>query len=235
MPYRRLPNTDQARLRALKAAIQRCEGLSFGKEVVSFATALEAKNFYRIFDNQLLQYQKTLENQVTANKQYQQIVHNARMYISHFIQVFNLSVIRGDIKPEHKILYHLDPETHTVPDLSSDVSILEWGKYIIDGENERVRNGGVQIYNPTITKVKVHYEIFKEYNTTHKLHQSITNRNRNELVELRKKCDELILNIWNQVEEKFKNEEPYTRLKKCQEFGLVYYYRKGEEKLTEIK
>lgn len=233
MPYRRLPNTDQARLRALTAVIKRCENQSFGNETVSFSTITEAKNFHILFNNQLTQYQKIFENQVNASKQYQQMVYNARMYISHFIQVFNLAVVRGDIKPEHKILYNLDPEVHNVPDLSSDNAILEWGKHIIDGENERVRNGGAPIYNPTISKVKVHYEIFKEYNATHKLHQNITNRNRAELVELRKKCDELILNIWNQVEEKFKNEEPYTRMKKCQEHGLVYYYRKGEEKLTE--
>ena len=233
MPYRRLPNTDRARLRALKEAIEGCEGQSFGNEVVAFATVLDAKSFFRLFDNQLSQYQKIFENQVNENKQYQQMVHNARMYISHFIQVFNLAVIRGDIKPQQKILYHLDPEVHNVPDLSSDAAILEWGKYIIDGEAERIRSGGTPIYNPPASKVRVHYEIFKEYSGNQKLRQNITTRNRNEMIELRKKCDELILSIWNQVEEKFKNEEPYTRLKKCQEYGLIYYYRKGEKELSE--
>ncbi|WP_370519589.1 hypothetical protein [Paludibacter sp. 221] len=209
------------------------ENQTFGNEVISFNTVFELKNTFRLFDSQVIQYQKTLENQVTANKQYQQIVQNARMYISHFIQVFNLAVIRGDIKPEQKLLYQLDPEVHNVPDLNSDTALLHWGKCIIDGENERVRNGGVQIYNPTITKVKVHYEIFKEYNTNHKLYQNTTTRNRQELVALREKCDKLILDAWNQVEEKFKNEPPHLRLKKCQEFGLIYYYRKGEEKTTE--
>lgn len=231
MPYRRLPNTDQARLRALKTAIFRCEGLSYGHEVVASGTLFDAKNMYRVFKSRLMQYRQTLDNQVSANKRYQQIVHNARMYISHFIQVFNLSVIRGDIKPEHKLLYRLDPENHTVPNLSTDAAILHWGKCIIDGENERVRNGGVRIYNPTIAKVKVHYEIFKEYNVTHKLHQNITNRNRGELAGLRKKCDELILDIWNRVEEKFRDYPPAERLKMCREFGLIYYYRKGEERL----
>ena len=32
MPYRRLPNTDQARLRALKSAIFRCEGQQYDME-----------------------------------------------------------------------------------------------------------------------------------------------------------------------------------------------------------
>ena len=64
------------------------------------------------------------------------------------------------------------------------------------------------------------------------MYQSTTNRNWEELVRLREKGDAVILDIWNQVEAKFKDEQPYSRLLKCQAFGLVYYYRKGEEQLT---
>ena len=232
MPYRRLPNTDQARLRALRAAIQQSDNENFGDLIVSYKTIHAAKTYLSGFEKQLIQYQQTLESQVSANKRYQQIVHNARLYISHFIQVFNLSVIRGDIKKDHKIFYHLDPNVHTVPDLSTEASLLNWGKCIIDGENERLRNGGLPIYNPTIAKVKVHYEVFKEYKSTQKLHQNTTNRNWEDLVNLREKGDLIILDIWNQVETKYKNEKPYTRLMKCQNYGLVYYFRRGEKELT---
>ena len=234
MPYRRLPNTDQARLRALRTAILQADNQDYGDQIVSFKTILEAKNYLGGFEKQLAQYQQMLESQVSANKHYQQIVHNARIYISHFIQVFNLSVIRGDIKKEHKLFYHLDQNIHTVPDLSTEGALLNWGKCIIDGENERLRYGGLPIYNPTIAKVKVHYEIFKEYKSNQKLHQNTTNRNWEELVSLREKGDSIILDMWNQVEAKYKDEKPYTRLIKCQSYGLVYYYRKGEKVLTKI-
>lgn len=233
MPYRRLPNTDQARLRALRTAIQKAENQSFGDTIVSYKTLHEAKTYLSSFEKQLIQYQQTLESQVKANKHYQQIVHNARLYISHFMQVFNLSVIRGDIKKEHKLFYQLDPNVHTVPDLSTEAALVKWGKCIIDGESERLRNGGLPIYNPTIAKVKVHYEIFNEYKSTQKIHQNITNRNWEELVNLRQRGDLIILDIWNQVEANYKDEKPYSKLLKCQTFGLVYYYRKGENKLTE--
>lgn len=232
MPYRRLPNTDQARLRSLRIAIEQTDKQHFGNQVVSFKTIHEAKTHLGVFEKQWHQYQQALEAQVGANKRYQQIVHNARLYISHFIQVFNLSVIRGDIKKDHKHFYHLDPNVHIVPDLSTESALLQWGKCIIDGENERVRNGGLPIYNPAIAKVQVHYEVFKEYKSTQKLYQNTTNRNWEELVRLRQKGDEIILDIWNQVEAKFKDESPYTRLLKCQAYGLVYYYRKGEKKLV---
>lgn len=232
MPYRRLPNTDQARLRALRHVITRCENQDYSHQVVQYKTLHEARTYLSHFEKHLAQYQQTLENQVLANKKYQQIVHNARLYISHFIQVLNLSVIRGDIKKDHKLFYQLDPNVHTVPDLSTEAAILEWGKYIIDGENERVRNGGLPIYNPAIAKVKVHYEIFKEYKSNQKLHQQATNRSWEDLVNFRKKGDTIILDIWNQVEDKFKDEPPFTKFSKCREYGLIYYYRKGEKELT---
>ena len=233
MPYRRLPNTDQARLRALRTAIQQSDKENYGDQIVSYKTINEAKTYLGGFEKQLIQYQQMLESQVSANKHYQQIVHNARLYISHFIQVFNLSVIRGDIKKEHKRFYQLDQDANTVPDLSTEAALLKWGKCIIDGERERLQNGGLPIYNPTIAKVKVHYEIFKDYKSTQKFHQNTTNRNWEELASLREKGDMIILDIWNQVEAQYKEEKPYTRLLRCQAYGLVYYYRKGEKKLTE--
>ena len=232
MPYRRLPNTDQARLRALRTAILQEDKQNYGDQIVSYKTINEAKTYLSGFEKQLVQYQQMLESQVSANRHYQQIVHNARLYISHFIQVFNLSVIRGDIKKEHKLFYNLDQNVHTVPDLSTEGALINWGKCIIDGENERLRSGGLPIYNPTIAKVKVHYEIFKEYKSNQKLHQSTTNRNWEDLVSLREKGDAIILDIWNQVEARYKDERPYSRLLKCQAYGLVYYYRKGEKALT---
>lgn len=235
MPYRRLPNTDQARLRTLRAAIIEADRQTYGNQVVSYKSINEARNFFTIFEKQMINYHQMLENQVSANKQYQQILNNARMYISHFIQVLNLAVIRGDLKKEQKQYYLLDMDTHNVPDLSTETAIMTWGRNIIEGENERIRNGGFPIYNPTIGKVKVHFEVFKEYKMTQKLHQSTTNRHWEELVKLRKQADEVILNIWNQVEDFYKNETPYNKLIKCQKYGLIYYYRKNEPLLQSEK
>lgn len=232
MPYRRLPNTDQARLRALRTAIRRGSQQTYNEQVITFASVREAENFLNVFEKQSILYKQTFENQVNANKKYQQVLSNVRMYISHFLQVFNLSVIRGEIKKEHKLLYQLNPDVHNLPDLSTEAAILEWGQNVITGENERVRHGGLPIYNPTIAKVHVHYEMFKEYKSSQRLSQATTNRNWEELVNLREKGDKIILDIWNQVEDFYKDYSPYNKLIKCQQYGLVYYYRRNEQKLT---
>ena len=92
--------------------------------------------------------------------------------------------------------------------------------------------GGFPIYNPAINKVKVHYDIFCEHQQSHLFHVQNTNRVRSDVDALRSQADELILQIWNMVEKHYRSELPYARLQKCQLYGLIYYYRKGEKKLT---
>ena len=87
MPYRRLPNTDQARLRALRTAIEQSDKEDFGTNIIAYKTIHEAKTYLNNFEKQLARYQQTLESQVVANKHYMQIMHNARLYISHFIPI----------------------------------------------------------------------------------------------------------------------------------------------------
>lgn len=232
MPYRRLPNTDQARLSALQRAVQAASEADFMEQVISYHTLNDAQKFLMQFETQVSQYHDNFRSKVSANKQYRHNVQNARMYISHFIQVLNLAVIRGEIKKEHKELYKLDPNNHILPDLSSEEDLIVWGQNIIDGEQERVRMGGFPIYNPTINKVKVYYDIFKEHQVNQSMHKKTTNRVYENLEVLRKEADAIILKIWNQVEEFYKDQLPYARLRNCQRYGLIYYYRNGETRLT---
>lgn len=109
--------------------------------------------------------------------------------------------------------------------------MVEWGKRIIEGERKRTSQGGVPIYNPTIAKVKVHYDIFVDSYERQKALQVLTNRSLEGLATMRTRADELILDIWNQVEEKFRNISPNElRLDKCRDYGVIYYYRTGEKR-----
>lgn len=232
MPYRRLPNTDQARLTALRTAVEKASEADFTEQVLSYKTRNDAERFLIVFENKVEQYHQNFQTKVSANKQYRHIVQNARMYISHFIQVLNLAVIRGDIKKEQKELYHLDVGNHIVPDLSSEEDLLVWGKNIIEGEQQRIKQGGFPIYNPTISKVQVYYDIFKDKQVTQSMHKKIASRAFEDVEELRKQADELILDIWNQVEEHYRDLFPYERMCHCKNYGVVYYYRTGERKLS---
>ena len=108
-------------------AVQRASEADFTEQVLQYKTLSEAQRFLMQFENTVMQYHENFRTKVSANKQYRKVVQNARMYISHFIQVLNLAVIRGEIKAEQKELYGLDPNNHIVPDLSSEEDLLVWG------------------------------------------------------------------------------------------------------------
>lgn len=231
MPYRRLPNTDQARIRALKSVVGKGDVYNVNELAISLNTLSEARNFLSKFEIAHNYYAQCYDNQVKESPKHQSNVKTARLYISHFIQVLNLSVLRSEVKPIHKKLYCLPIDNYNVPDLTSEAAMVEWGKRIIEGERKRTSQGGVPIYNPTIAKVKVHYDIFVDSYERQKALQVLTNRSLEGVATMRTRADELILDIWNQVEEKFRNISPNElRLDKCRDYGVIYYYRTGEKR-----
>ncbi|MEA4949668.1 MAG: hypothetical protein VB075_18045 [Petrimonas sp.] len=228
MPYRRLPNTDLSRIKALKTAIEKAAGTDFQDVALSMKTLSRARSAVEKLERLSLKYQQTLDTQVKANIAFQSKVKNARMYLSHFIQVLYMCVMRSEIKPEHLELYGLQDANFVVPDLSSNEQLLQWGQKIINGENKRVARGGVPIYNPGIAKVSVMYILFKEGYQTQQIHQKATARTLDEVSGFRNEVDSVILDIWEEVE-KFNAElQADERLDKNREYGLIYYYRKGE-------
>ena len=228
MPYRRLPNTDIARIRALKTAIEKCSNTDFQGVAIEMKTLQEAKNVLVQFERVYNQYQQAFDTQVKANILFQQKVKNARMYLSHFVQVLYMCIIRFEIKSEYLELYGLENQNMIVPDLTSNELLLEWGEKIIKGEESRIAKGRVPIFNPTIAKVKVMFSLFKEGYQTQKIHQKATSRLQNQITEARENVDKIIFDIWEQVERKNKDLPLSTRLERNREYGVVYYYRKGE-------
>ncbi len=230
MPYRRLPNTDQARIRTLKAAVAKGESCDIRELPFSINTLALARAFLNKFEIAHNYYTRCYENQTQGSSKHQANVKMARLYLSHFIQVLNMCIARGEIKSDMKKHYGLPANMQSLPDLTAEVSIVEWGKKIIDGERKRSSLGGIPLYNPTIAKVKVHYDVFKDSFDKQKGFQSLTNKSLAELAAMRKKADELILEIWNGVEAKFQDvASDETRLQICREFGIIYYYRANEK------
>lgn len=230
MPYRRLPNTDQARIRALKAVVVKGDTYNVYDLAVSLKTLTEARNFLTKFEAAQAYYTECFERQSVAGRKHQANVKTARLYISHFIQVLNLAVIRSEVRTVHKDYYGLDKSNNNVPDLSTESALAEWGRKIVDGESKRISQGGIPIYNPTIAKVRVHYDIFMDSYEKQKNLQALTARSLDVLASMRAEADNLILDIWNQVEKKFEEVVPNDkRLDLCRAYGVIYYYRTGEK------
>ena len=236
MPYRRLPNTDTARIKAMKTALEKGKELPPNKLAFSSKTIVRLENFLPIFEHNFKLYRQALSSQNKKGKDYNESIRKARIYLTHFVRVMNMAILRGELPAETRAFYGLATDESTVPSFNTENELMSWGRRIIEGEEFRIKKGASPITNPTIAVVKVRFENFIEawtyHNTLAKKTSDYTVKNN----DLRQEADEIILQLWNEVEN-FHNLLPEVIRKQLnEEYGLVYFYRKGElEKVTEAE
>jgi len=228
MPYRRLPNTDAARIKALRTALEKGRELPPHKLAFSTKNIVRLHRFMPLFENNLQMYRQTMAAQNKKSRDYYEIAKKSRMYLTHFIRVMNMAIFRGELPPETRAFYGLATDDSTVPPLNSESELLSWGRRIIEGEEFRIRKGGSPITNPTIAVVKVRFEKFIESWTFHNTLAKRTNDYIEKNNILRKEADEIILQIWNEIETNCNNLPEEIRMNQCEEYGVVYFYRKNE-------
>lgn len=231
MPYRRLPNTDAARIRALKASIRKGQNLEIDTIAFTFALKQKIEFFLPKFEVAIANSKGARTRQVENSQKFGENTKKARLYISHFIQVLNFCIARGELKPSARAFYGLDENDSKVPSLLTEQELLQWGEKIITGEQSRINSGGGNpIYCPSIALVKVNYENFKQNFSFQKGLQNNSSRYSSEVAQFRDDADALILDVWNEVERYFegvKDEE--ERRYMCEEYGLIYVFRRGEK------
>ena len=235
MPYRRLPNTDQARIRALRMAVDSCVQGGVYTNTLKHNTYATAKNFLEKFEREVAAYKKCVSEQSSkrGNAKYEAAFKSARMYVVHFLQVLSMSVMRGEIARAKRAYYGLAVEDDSLPTITLETSVLEWSKKIVDGERKRQGEGGVPIYNPTMGRVSVACDLFREmYEKQQRLQQS-TAEALQRVAAMRAECDEIVLNVWQEIETAFAALEGEDRLKKCAQYGIIYYTRPDRKKKSQ--
>lgn len=228
MPYRRLPNTDSARLRAIKKALEIGKDTPPFRLAYSMKTLVKLQSFLPDFENAISHQRQTLVNQADKSRINQDAARKARMYINHFLRVVNMAVMRGELPAETMSFYGIAPEDPALPSLATDNELIAWGKRIIDGEEYRIRKGNTPVTNPSVAVVKVRYEKFLEarnhYKTISRRAADCVTRT----MELRREADEHITNLWNEIEARFATMTEDEKRRQAEQYGLVYVFRKNE-------
>jgi hypothetical protein len=228
MPYRRLPNTDTARIKAMKIALEKGKELPPNKLAFSAKTIVSLEKFLPIFEHNFKLYRQALSSQNKKGKDYNESIRKARIYLTHFVRVMNMAILRGELPAETRAFYGLATDESTVPSFNTENELMSWGRRIIEGEEFRIKKGASPITNPTIAVVKVRFENFIEAWTYHNTLAKKTSDYIVKNCDLRQEADEIILKLWNEVEN-FHNSLPESLRKTLNEqYGLVYFYRKGE-------
>jgi hypothetical protein len=228
MPYRRLPNTDSARYKALQKAYQKGKELPPFKLAFTQSTYQKIISFLPLYEKTMLHQKGAMHIQTERNFDYLPQVKKVKMYISHFIQVVNMAIQRCELPLSILEDYKLTGYGFKVPPMNTEDEISDLGRNLIEGETARIRKGLPPVTNPTIAVVKVWYEKFLDAYQDQKNLQMATCRAQKELASLRPQADEIILSIWNEVENSFKDLPDDLKREKAGEYGVIYVYRKEE-------
>lgn len=235
MPYRRLPNTDQARMRAIEMALEKGKRTALKELAFSQETLERIQFLYPNFSHAMRTLQAAKQTQFDRANEYGNIFKKAKLYLSHFVQVLNFAILREEMKPEVRAFYGMDANSAKVPPLNLEKDVLAWGEKIMNGEQQRCMKGGSPIYSPSIALVKVHYESFYDAFHHQKVLQNNTNRASQRMQDLRDEADKLIQHMWNEVEENFAMLSGDLRREKAEQYGVTYVYRQSELKRMEAE
>lgn len=233
MPYRRLPNTDSARLRSLRSIVSSNMDGIYNENPVAADTFYKISTLLPSYESAIINMRSNQSDHLNKNKEYPHLLRKSRLYISHFIQVLNMSIARGEIKPAARNFFGLSDYGARVPELNSESDILSWGKALIKGEAERTRQGATPLSNPSIALLKVWYEKFEEANYYKNTYLKNAARNQQNIIKLRKEADDLILKTWNEIESFYGTLPEATLRMKASKWGVVYVFRPYERERIE--
>ncbi|WP_147384123.1 hypothetical protein [Maribellus luteus] len=235
MPYRRLPTTDKARLRALEAALKKVNAITTRNIPFAKHSIEELQSVKNQFENTLKHYELNIKQQSDNNKHYKATQETARLYLSHFIQVLLFASERGEINGGLKYYGSLLDLGGKVPALNTEQEILEWGRTIVNGEQNRVRQGGSAIYSPSIALVKFKLEEFSDAAIFQQNLKRNTLRAFEKMQQLRKTTNDFISQLWTEIESHLELEAGSEEEKRAlaEEFGIVYVLRRKERKLLQ--
>lgn len=218
MAYRRLPNTDNARLLAI---LKLNELLSDDDSVLKnykekiidhtsiFKKLIEKRDAYKIKRRAL-------------NKQKKELLLRLKIYVSHFLQVFNFAIDRGDIDKECRKFFELRTNTGVIPPLSKESDIIKWSHRIVAGEQKRIVKGAEVISHPNFTQIQRITIATDKVIADLKILDDLFRIYQEEIAGQRVIVDDFIKQLWNEIEFQYVNEPIAIKRKKATQYGVVY-------------
>jgi len=228
MPYRRLPNTDSARLKALRVALEK------GKDLPPFKLSYSQKSLQQVrallpnYENALTEHKTSYLLQLEKSKDFNKSMKKIRLYISHFIQVINMAIIRGELPQNTRNYFKLEEDDKKLPSLNFELEILDWSNKLLSGEHNRRMKGLTPITNPSIAIVNIQYDKFIEASINYQSLKKRHNRSQESLNARRAEADAVIQKLWNEIEDKFKELPEILKREKATDYGITYVFRKNE-------
>lgn len=239
MPYRRLPNTYASVLRTLKTARDKYKNtpdvLDRAISAAQFTMLTdtgEPESFLTKFERECSEVDIALASQGALTSDLSKKAARATMLVSHFHQVFDLAVDRGQFQAGARRFYGRDISATKGPRLVSYGEVVEAAEAIVKGEADRAAAESASymaMSNPSAAEVGTALEEFRTAHVAAAGAQEKTDKEREDAGALYPQAQALAVDICDTVEFFYRNDPvASSRRVKCERWGVVYVFGAGE-------
>ena len=161
----------------------------------------------------------------------------AAMYCSHFVQVLNLCIKRGEYEPAVRAYYSLPVENEHVYTLKTEGEILQGCRNLLAGEAARLAQGGVPMSRPSAAEVQQQYDAYYDLVTHGSNAKDALHAAQQTLKKTVPEAYKVVKQVWREVEIAYKAGRRRTEANRenvrhhARKWGVVYA-RKGHEKFV---
>jgi hypothetical protein len=224
MPFIQRPRNIDEKLSAMKIAKEVADKVIEEKKILAFS--LETYNklctFLPMFEKEVEEVKAVLNNQTETMWLKQKNLSLLRINITHFIKVFNFAVEREVFHASERAFYGLDVNSESVPFMKGEADTVMWVKMLINGERKRKEKGLLPMTNPKIEEIETVFTKYQKLEKESSKLQHDYSLSLNDISILVNEADEMIKDIWDEVEFFYRKESLESRINMTRKYGLVY-------------
>lgn len=241
MPYRQLPSTIISRNNVLEKTNQKVSSTAPEKWAITSETQTALSTLYPKFRQEMAERQEQFAAQSEATKAENAQQQVLLRFVSHFFRVFNFAVERRKYKASDRLYYGLNANQSELPKISSEQDLVTWAKNLLAGEEKRMSHGNpnaeppVAMSNPGADEVQVELDKYTALSNAQSAEKMAFDAENKDVLDMLPEIDELIRDIYDEVEFYYRRETPANRRKLAREWGVVYVSRPGEDPEDELE
>lgn len=223
MPSRRIPRTVEEHKEAMRVAKAKADAAPPGADLpITPEIVAVLLSFYPGFVAAIGAAKLSLSKQTAATRTKTLSYRKVAMLISHYFQALNNAIARGEIPVEHRNLYGLGTNDSRVPATRSEAELSRWAENLINGDAMRIAQGGIAMAMPSAAQVQAAYTTYLADKTRQSALKEAYDRDQEALNALMVQARQLVKDIWNDVENTYRNDDDESRRRKAAEYGVVY-------------
>lgn len=229
MPFRQLPASDPTRTQALQGALKKWNSTTGASRLISAATGAALETLQPKWEKEVAERADAFGQQSASTQALKAAADKLRLLVSHFIQVYQMGIARGDFAAAGRAVYELSVNEETVPNLDAEAALLLWADRIVKGDPRRVTQfSEAPMAMPAASAVAAALDAYNVKLTAQTEAKDQLEAEQADVIALRAEADQVIRDVWDEVEFALRQLEAPTLRRRAREWGVVYAQRPGE-------